>query len=138
MRHWTSALEKPESPEYSLAKMMVDYPKIVFTKTLDLSPWPNTVLAKGDIVDEVNRDKNKEGKDLLVYGGAGFVSSLIKHNLIDEYYLFVNPVALGKGMTIFKEFARKFELTALFSCVIGASTTQCRHQRKAATSRRTP
>jgi dihydrofolate reductase len=110
VNYWTGVLEHPESPEYVFARKMIDYPKVVFTKTLDESAWPNTVLAKGDIVEEVNHLKNQQGKDLLVYGGAGFVSSLIKHNLIDEYHLFVNPVAIGRGMTIFSEFGGKFSL----------------------------
>jgi dihydrofolate reductase len=110
VNYWTGVLENPESPEYAFARKMIDYPKVVFTKTLDKSAWPNTVLATGDIVEEVNQRKNQEGKDLLVYGGAGFVSSLIKHNLIDEYHLFVNPVAIGRGMTIFREFAGKIKL----------------------------
>jgi dihydrofolate reductase len=59
-------------------------------------------LAKGDLVEEVNRRKNESGKDIIVYGGANFVSSLIKENLIDEYNFFVNPAAIGKVMTIFE------------------------------------
>jgi dihydrofolate reductase len=39
----------------------------------------------------------------MVYGGANFVSSLISQNLVDEYYIFSNPVAIGKGLSIFKE-----------------------------------
>ena len=50
------------------------------------------------------------GKELLVYGGAGFVSSLIKHDLIDEYHFFVYPAAIGKGMTIFSEAGRLIKL----------------------------
>ena len=49
----------------------------------------------------MNRLKNQLGKDILVYGGANFVSSLIKENLIDEYNFFINPTAIGRGMTIF-------------------------------------
>jgi dihydrofolate reductase len=92
---------KPDSPEYPFANKMVDYPKIVFTKTLNKSEWKNTTLAKGNLVDEINQLKKQDGKDMIVYGGATFVSSLIKDNLIDEYYLFINPIAIGKGMTIF-------------------------------------
>ena len=99
--YWTKAVENPKNPEYAFAKKMLDTPKIVFTKTLNESKWANTVLAKGDIVEEVNRLKNQAGKDILVYGGAGFVSSLIKENLIDEYNFFINPTAIGRGMTIF-------------------------------------
>lgn len=113
VKYWTDVVKDPTNRWYALGRLMVDLPKIVFTKTLDESPWPNTVLAKGDIVDEVNRYKNRAGKDIIVYGGAGFVSSLIKHNLIDEYHLWVNPVAIANGMTIFKESGGRFELKQL-------------------------
>ena len=110
VNYWTDVVKNPKSRDYAFAKKMVDTPKVVFTKTLDESRWPNTVLAKGDLVEEVNKLKNRSGKDLLVYGGAGFVSSLIKNDLIDEYHFFVNPVAISKGMTIFSELGRYFKL----------------------------
>lgn len=100
--HWTNVLTNPGDESYSFAKKMVDTPKVVFTKTLNESKWANTVLAKGDITDEVNELKSRGGKDIIVYGGAGFVSSLINAGLIDEYNLFVNPAVLGKGLTIFR------------------------------------
>jgi dihydrofolate reductase len=75
---------------------MIETPKIVFTKSLNKSEWPNTEIATGDIKDEITKLKSKEGGgDIIVYGGASFDSSLIKENLIDEYYLFINPVAIG-------------------------------------------
>ena len=107
VNYWTKAVENPDNSEYAFAKKMLDTPKIVFTKTLHESPWANTVLAKGDIVEEVNRLKNQTGKDLLVYGGADFVASLIKENLIDEYNFFINPTAIGNGMTIFGKLENK-------------------------------
>lgn len=95
-------LSKMQEESYPFAKKMVDYPKIVFTKTLNKSEWENTRLAKGDIVEEVNKIKNEDSdKDIIVYGGANFVTSLIKNNLIDEFYLFVNPAAISNGLTIF-------------------------------------
>ena len=110
VNYWSNALKNPKDPQYAFAKKMIDVPKVVFTKTLDESRWPNTVLEKGDIVEEVNKLKNSPGKDLLVYGGAGFVSSLIKHDLIDQYHFFVYPVAIGKGLTIFSEVGRYLKL----------------------------
>jgi len=100
--HWTNIVKNQRGdPSYPFAKKMVDKPKVVFTKTLNKSPWENTKLATGDIVQEVNQLKNEKGKDIIVYGGAGFVTSLIKNNLIDECYLFVNPAAIGQGLSIF-------------------------------------
>jgi len=97
-------------------------PKVVFTKTLEECEWENTVLAKGDLVEEIQRLKSQPGNDIIGYGGAGFVSNLIKNNLIDDYFLFVNPVVLGSGMSIFggRETALLFNLVSaqVFDCGI--------------------
>ncbi len=109
--YWSDVVEnKPDSPEFEFANKMMDKPKVVFTKTLDKSEWVNTSLAKGDLVEEINSLKKQPGKDIIVYGGANFVSSLIKKNLIDEYHLFINPVAIGSGLTIFGELKNYFKL----------------------------
>src|SRR5215831_8261198 len=101
--HWTNAVKNnPNDESYPFAKKMVDYKKIVFSKTLGESQWENTELAKGDIIDKVNELKKENGKDIIVYGGAGFVASLVKNNLIDEFFLFVNPAAIGNGLSIFE------------------------------------
>lgn len=83
----------------------------MFTQTLDQSDWNNTVLAKGNLVDEITQLEKQDGKDSIVYGGATFVSALIKHGLIDEFHLIINPTAIGKGMAIFKDPERKQDLT---------------------------
>ena len=108
MSYWTNV--KPDSPEYPFARKMVDKQKFVFTKTLDKSNWINTKLAKGNLTEEVNNLKQQPGKGIIVYGGATFVSSLIKNNLIDEYHLFINPSAIGKGLSIFNELNKNFGL----------------------------
>lgn len=100
--HWTSVSEKPDDPEFEAGKKFTGTHKVVFTKTLNQSKWANTVLAKGDLADEVNKLKKQSGKDIIAYGGADFVSNLIQNNLIDELHLFVSPVALGNGMKIFQ------------------------------------
>ena len=53
------------------------------------------------MVDAVRQLKSKDGKDIIVYGGAEFVASLIEHGLIDELNLFVNPIAIGEGLRVF-------------------------------------
>ena len=96
--------------------------KVVFTKTLHKSEWDNTVLAKGNLVDEITKLKKQDGKDIIAYGGATFVSALIKQGLVDEFHLFINPIAIGDGMTIFKELDSKQYLTLVkatsFDCGI--------------------
>lgn len=108
--HWATVAANPDDPEYLSGKKFTNTKKVVFTKTLDKSEWANTDIANGDLVDEINKLKNQDGKDIIVYGGATFVSSLIKEGLIDEYHLFINPTALGKGLTIFKGLEERQDL----------------------------
>ncbi len=89
-----------DSPKVTFAQKMVNLPKIIFSKTLDKPFGKNTSLAK-DLANEIAKLKNENGKDILVYGGAGFVSSLIAGGHIDEFYFFVNPIMINKGMRIF-------------------------------------
>src|SRR2546428_13877282 len=82
---------------------MVDTPKVVFSKTLTRVEGKNVRVESGDLVHAVTRLKEQRGKDIVVYGGATFVSALVEHDLIDELNTFVNPVAIGRGMRIFKD-----------------------------------
>ena len=120
--YWSDVMAKPDHADYAFAKKMIETPKVVFTKTLNKSKWVNTDIATGDLTDEINKLKRQEGKDIIVYGGASFDSSLIKAGLIDEFHLFVNPAAIGNGMTIFKDLneMQKFTLvkSIAFDCGI--------------------
>ena len=100
--YWTTVAANPDDPEFTTGKKFADTHKVVFTKTLEKSEWDNTVLAKGNLFDEITQLKKQDGKDIIAYGGATFVSALIKQELIDEFHLFINPIAIGEGMTIFK------------------------------------
>ena len=110
--YWSDVINKPDDPWHAFAKKMIETPKVVFTKTLDKSKWINTEIATGDITDEIIKLKSRKGKDMVVYGGASFDSSLIKLGLIEEFLLFINPVAIGNGKTIFKDLneIQKFNL----------------------------
>lgn len=102
-------------PEEDGADIFNGTKKVVFTKTLDVSEWDDTVLAKGGLVDEITKLKKQDGKDLIAYGGANFVSALIQQGLIDELHLFINPTDIGNGMPIFKELDNKQNLTLVKS-----------------------
>jgi dihydrofolate reductase len=87
----------------SFARRMVDTPKIVFSKTLRRVEGKNVRVEGGELVQAVNKLKGGRGKGIVVYGGATFVSALIEHDLIEELNIFVNPVAIGRGMRIFTD-----------------------------------
>lgn len=121
--YWLDTFTKPEDPMYEVAKIKAGQKKIVFTKTLKKSEWENTELAKGNLTDEVSKLKNQNGKDIIVYGGTSFVSDLIREGLIDEFHLFLNPVALGRnGVPLFGKLDNyrqlKLKKSVTFNCGI--------------------
>jgi dihydrofolate reductase len=99
INYWEQAISQPNSP--SFAQKMVSIPKVVFSKTINKVAGQNVRVENGPLAEAVNRLKDQAGKDIVVYGGATFVSSLIENGLIDEFNFFVNPVAIGKGMRVF-------------------------------------
>ena len=111
--YWASHPEEEGADKFNRTK------KVVFTKSLGKSEWDNTVLAKGDLVEEITKLKKQDGKDIIAYGGATFVSALIKHALIDEFHLFINPIAIGNGMSIFKNLDRRQNLVFVKSTSFG-------------------
>ncbi len=99
--YWADAATKKDDSQFEFALKMHNNSKVVFSKTLIENKWDHTTLARDE--NEINTLKNKDGKDIIVYGGADFVSSLIDKDLIDELYLFINPTAIGEGLSIFKQ-----------------------------------
>jgi len=123
--HWQNAAMDANSSQYTFARHITDTHKVVFSKTLDKATpipggWENTDIVAKDFVKAINELKQHNHHDILVYGGATFVSSLIKEDLIDEFHLLVNPVAIGGGLSIFKTIDKNLQLTLIkskaFSC----------------------
>ena len=87
VEHWENVLDnQPESHEQPLAKQMVTMRKIVFSRTQTSMKGRNLEVENGDVTSVVKNLKRQHGKDIMVYGGATFVSSLISLGLVDEYY----------------------------------------------------
>ncbi|MFB6317712.1 dihydrofolate reductase family protein [Saccharicrinis sp. FJH54] len=125
--HWANIAAEHDHPEYDAGKMFTDTHKVVFSKSLNHTVpaaygWENTVMANGHLIEEIKNLKERDGGDIIVYGGAQFVSSLIKSGLIDEYHLFINPSAIGTGKPIFAELEGSLNLKLVeshaYSCGI--------------------
>ncbi|MEV5964546.1 dihydrofolate reductase family protein [Kribbella sp. NPDC051952] len=77
----------------------------------DVSIWPNSVLAAGDGLEQVRQLKETAGGALVVFGGVQTIRSLIAADLVDEYWLKVNPVVLGQGSSMFSDLPNRRPLT---------------------------
>jgi dihydrofolate reductase len=81
-------------------------PDIVLSKTLDKVAWTVTRIIRD--VEEIKRLKQRPGKNMLTFGGATFVSSLVNLGLIDKLHLMVNPLILGGGKALFKDVKERY------------------------------
>jgi dihydrofolate reductase len=87
--------------------------KLVVSNTLEKAEWGswnNARVVSGDLTEEIAMLKAQPGKNMLLYAGAGIVSTFIRLGLIDEYRLRVHPVALGSGLPIFARLEDRLEL----------------------------
>ncbi len=124
--YWPTAAEKPNATkhdkEHSLWYNSVD--KVVVSNTMKGQNKTKTTFINGDIPQQISKLKQKDGKDILIFGSPSVVRLLMKENLIDEYCLFINPVILGQGISMFTKLDNKINLkhktTKLFSCGVTA------------------
>jgi dihydrofolate reductase len=65
--------------------------------------WVNSTLLKGDVVEAVAKLKEEQDKDFVVLGSGELIQTLMKHNLVDEYQLFIHPLILGTGRRLFTD-----------------------------------
>jgi dihydrofolate reductase len=87
------------------ADKMNNMPKHVVSTTLKEVDWNNSGLIKTNLPEEVKKLKQQPGKDILVYGSAKLVNTLLQHDLVDELRLMVYPVVLGSGKRLFDDHA---------------------------------
>ena len=77
--------------------------KYVASNTLTMHEWKNSVFLNGDVPDEIKKLKQQDGPDLKVYGSGNLIQTLMKHDLIDEFWLKIYPITLGMGKRLFAE-----------------------------------
>ena len=129
MVYWETAHELPDQTDYELefARIWQELPKVVFSTTLQ-SVEGNCRLVSGDPVEDVRRLKEEEGEPLAV-GGAALASSLIEHDLIDEYRLFLNPVILGEGIPYFPPRRERLALELVETRTFSSRVVYLRYRR---------
>ncbi len=77
--------------------------KYVASNTMTSSKWQPSVFLNGDIVEKVAKIKQQEGPDLNVWGSGSLLQTLIKHDLVDMFWLMVYPITLGAGKRLFAD-----------------------------------
>jgi len=97
--HWSQVTD-PHDP---IATRLNRLPKYVVSSTLDRAGWNNSIIVRGDVIEEIAKLKRLPGNELQVHGSAEVVRVLMEHDLVDEYRLLIHPVVLGNGKRLFAD-----------------------------------
>lgn len=103
----------PKATVPGFADKMNNMPKHVVSTTLKKLDWNNSKLIKTNVGEEVKNLKQQRGKDILVYGSAKLVNTLLQHNLVDELRLMLYPIVLGSGKRLFDDKAESMKMLKL-------------------------
>jgi dihydrofolate reductase len=93
----------PQVKEGEYAQTLNQMPKFVASRTLKEPLEWNATLLQGDVGDAVAELKRQEGRDIVTYGSAGLMATLMKRDLIDEYRIWIHPFVIGTGTRLFAE-----------------------------------
>jgi dihydrofolate reductase len=93
----------PTAPEEAGGKIFNEATKYVASRGRPTLEWSNSVLIEGDAAQGLAALKDENGPELQVHGSSNLIQSLLRHNLVDEYRLWVFPVVIGSGKRLFAE-----------------------------------
>jgi dihydrofolate reductase len=113
--YWPTAGDAPDASKHDIehSKWYSTVHKVVLSKTIKDTGLSNTTIISGNLSDRINEIKQQEGKEILLFGSPTATHSLIEQNLIDGYWLFVNPIVLGQGIPLFADIKEKIKLKLL-------------------------
>jgi dihydrofolate reductase len=102
--YWPTAGDKPNASKHDIehSRWYNKVSKIVLSRSLKENTLKNAKVIASNVADEIQKIKQQSGEDIIIFGSPGASHSLMEKNLIDDYWLFVNPILLGNGIPVFK------------------------------------
>jgi len=113
--YWPTAGDAPDASKHDIehSRWYKSANKIVLSKTMKEEGLTNTKIISNNLSERINEIKQQTGSEIALFGSPSATHSLIEQNLIDGYWLFVNPIILGQGIPLFKDTKEKTKLKLL-------------------------
>jgi dihydrofolate reductase len=126
--YWPTAGNQPAATKHDIehSRWYNKVAKIILSKTMRGANLPNTTIISDNAPNEINKIKQQPGKEIIIFGSPSAAHSLMSENLIDDYWLFVNPILLGKGIPLFNDIKDRVKLK-LAATNVFSSGVVCLH-----------
>jgi dihydrofolate reductase len=111
--YWPTAGDKPGASKHDIehSSWYKKAHKIVLSRTMKDKALPNTTIISDSLTDRINEIQQQPGSEILLFGSPTATHALIQQDLIDGYWLFVNPIILGQGIPLFAGIKDKTKLS---------------------------
>ena len=115
--YWPTAGNSPDASKHDIehSQWYKKVHKVVLSTTMKTAGLTNTTIISDNISDRIREIKHRAGSDILLFGSPTATHALMQQNLIDGYWLFVNPMILGRGISLFTNIKDQIRLTLLSS-----------------------
>lgn len=129
--YWPTAGEKPDASKHDKehSEWYNKVEKIVISKSLKKTDSPKTSIISTDIPGEIRKLKQKSGKEIVIFGSPSVVQLLSSENLIDDYWIFLDPVLIGQGIPLFKGIREPVTLNCVESNLYPSGVVCIHYQR---------
>ena len=130
--YWPAAADQPGASAHDKqhSQWYNHVNKYVLSKTLKSAEAPNAIIIRENVVEELKKLKQQEGKNIQIFGSPGVVRSLTQEGLIDEYWIFIYPVIIGNGIPLFKDIKQQIDLTLVSGKLMTSGAASLHYIRK--------
>jgi dihydrofolate reductase len=130
--YWPTAADQPNPTRHDIqhSRWYNQVAKVVLSRTMKGTNRINTTIISDRLTDEINKLKHAPGKEIIIFGSPSAAHSLMAAKLIDEFWLFVNPVLIGQGIPLFKGI-QEITALALVDSHVFSSGVVCLHYKSA-------
>lgn len=134
--YWPTAADQPNASKHDVqhSKWYNNVAKVVLSRTMKQANKAKLKIISDDLPGEINKLKQAKGKEIIMFGSPTAAHSLMADNLIDDYWLFVNPILLGKGIPLFRHLKSRIHLKLLESHSFSSGVV-CLHYESIANSK---
>ena len=130
--YWPTAADKPDATKHDIqhSKWYNSVEKIVLSRTMKGTQVKNTRFISDNITEEINKIKQKPGKNIIIFGSPGAVHSLLEADLVNEIWLFINPIILGTGISYLSGIRNRMKLKLISSDAFSSGVVCLQYQKE--------
>jgi len=130
--YWPTAADQPNATKHDIqhSQWYNSVEKIVLSRTMQDTGLKKVRLVHDNLHEEITKRKQQQGKNIVIFGSPSVVHLMMHYNLIDDYWLFINPVILGAGIPLFKNVEERLKLKLVWNKIFSSKVAGLHYEKE--------